>query len=109
MTRNLEYELWYAAIHNAPQSVIDELERLLIEAEGGVEPAPEPASWLGNISQSMITKAKQPGPYVRQFDSPAGNTNRSDLLSPSRSVSTSDRFGRHITDYGAFVEKGFKR
>jgi hypothetical protein len=75
--RNFPYEIWLATVHGAPDDVIaelraaeqEELEALAVD-NGGIRPEPSPPSesWLGNITESMIAKAKRPNPYVRRFD-----------------------------------------
>ncbi len=109
--RNYAYEEYLLKIGAAPGDIealrAEWAEALRAEAAelGHPEPEPEPESgptWLSNITPSMITRAGR---------RPAANTaHRAELLhGPSRSTSLSDRFGDHITTYGDFLDRGFKR
>jgi hypothetical protein len=73
---------------------------LLAGAESS--PSESSASWLSNISDAMVERAAR-RPADRSY------AHRGDLLGPSQSISTSDRFGGHIMTHEDLVSRGGKR
>jgi hypothetical protein len=112
ISRNYEYELWMVTV-GAAQGDVEALRAEWDEAiaadraERGLGPEPEPepepsGSWLSNITPSLLARAWRPRQPAASYAS------RADLLSPSRSVSISDRFGG--TDYADHLDRGgFKK
>jgi hypothetical protein len=103
--RNWRYEEWLIAV-GAAQGDLDKLraeerEELAALAQDKPEPEPEASgsSWLANLTPAMVARAGR---------KPAANyAHRAELLhGPSRSTPV-DTSG--VTDYGTFVERGFRK